>query len=201
MFTVVKRKLVLHQPPLRSFGPSGERSSKEIVWRPDTVQWGASGEMGAGSDGGWYGRRAVLHPLAAVELAQRWECSQIEFGINEPTLTFEYTYDVATLAHAAGLDVVVETNGFTTRQPIRRLAPLADAVDVGIKGSGEPEFYATQMRSPGAMDAVRAAMIEWRRAGVHLIVGDVVAPSHLQDDVTAAEAHRRLYGWIADPFG
>jgi hypothetical protein len=44
-------------------------------------------------------------------------------------------------------------------------------------------------------------MLEWRRAGVFLLVGDLIAPPHMQDDAVFAEAARRMYGWIATNLG
>lgn len=178
--------------------------STEQTWRPERVPWVAGRAWGPGTDGGWYAKRAVLHPQGAVDLARRWGCQQVEFGINEPTLTWEYTHDVALLARTQrpALDVVVETNGFTTPAAVRKLAPLVQAVDLGIKGSAAPAFYERWMRSPGAVPHVLRAAQEWRRAGaVHLLIGDVVAPPRMQTDAETEEAQKRLYGWIAAELG
>lgn len=175
--------------------------SKELTWRPERVPWAFGGERRLGRSGGWYGYRAMLHPAGAVALAAQWGCQQVAFGINEPTLTWEYTADVARLARRAGLDVLIETNGFTTLPAIHALAPAVSAVDLGIKGSGAPDFYAHWMKSPAAMPAVLAAATAWRQAGVWLLIGDVIAPPQMQTDAAAAEAQRRLYGWIAEHLG
>lgn len=174
--------------------------SKELTWAPQRVRW-AYGERALGQTGGWYNRKAMLHPEAAIALALDWGCTQVEFGINEPLLSWEYTYDVARLARAAGLDVVVETNGFADAVAVGALAPLVDAVDVGIKGSADPAFYDRWMRSPGAVPHVLAAITAWHNAGTHLIVGDVTAPPHMQDDATFEEAARRLYTTLAEEAG
>ena len=174
--------------------------SKEITWQPDKVDW-AWGEGQVAKGEGWYGRKALLHPTAAVWLAKELGCTQIGFGINEPTLTLEYTVDVARLARRAGLDVLIETNGLSTPQAIGRLAPYVSAVDLGIKGSGDPEFYRKWMRSPDAMPAVLASARAWREAGVHLVIGDVIAPPQMQSAEVATEAQRRLYGWLAAELG
>lgn len=123
------------------------------------------------------------------------------FGINEPTLSFEWTADVAELAKRRGLDVLIETNGFTERGPILQLAKHTGAVDVGTKGSLDGEFYRRVMRSPGAPDVVRRAMLTWKRAGVFVLVGNLVAPPHMQDDATFTEAAKKMYGWVAENLG
>jgi pyruvate formate lyase activating enzyme len=175
--------------------------SKEITWAPRRVPWAYGGERRPGQDGGWYNHRAMLHPAGAVGLARDWGCSQVEFGINEPLLSWEFTRDVARLAREAGLEVVVETNGFSTPVAVRHLGPLVAAVDVGIKGSADPAFYDRWMRSPGAVPHVLASIGAWRAAGVHLIVGDVIAPGHMQSDAAFEEAARRLYTFLAEEAG
>lgn len=174
--------------------------SKEITWQPERVPW-LRGEMGGATDAPLYEGRAVIHPGGVIELARQWGCSQIEFGINEPLLSWEFTFDVARLAKRAGLDVVVETNGFSTPAAVDHLAPFVDAVDVGIKGHLDPGFYAKRMRSGEAPEAVKAAILAWKRAGVHLIIGDLVPPPRWMTDDEAETAARALYRWIADEVG
>ena len=175
--------------------------STDIVWKPDRLPWAAPPDRAVGGDSAWYGARAYLHPVDAVDAALRVGATQILFGINEPTLSLEWTHDVARLAKHEGLDVCVETNGFTTPEAIRYLAPYVDAVDVGVKGSADPEFYAKRMKSPDAVPAVLQSLTEWRNAGVHLIVGDLIAAPYMQDDHAFEESARRFYGRLVDGLG
>lgn len=175
--------------------------STDLVWRPEGVPWGLPTTDAAPTGSKWYGHRVLMHPVDAVANAQHWECSQIVFGINEPTLSIEWTLDTARLAREAGLDVCVETNGFTSPAAIRKLAPYVNAVDVGVKGSADPEFYAQRMKSPGAVPHVLDALKEWRRAGVHLIVGDLIAPPYMQDDATFERNARDFYTYVAEHLG
>jgi pyruvate formate lyase activating enzyme len=175
--------------------------STDIVHRPEKLPWAAPPDRAVGGDSAWYGLRAYLHPVDAVDAAKRVGATQILFGINEPTLSLEWTYDVARLAKHEGLDVCVETNGFTTPEAIRYLAPFVDVVDVGVKGSADPDFYAKRMRSPGAVPAVLQSLAEWQKAGVHLIVGDLIAAPYMQDDRTFEESARRFYGHLAAELG
>lgn len=175
--------------------------STDIALNPSRVAWLGSRPANFATPAGHYHRLAYLHPNGVIEIAKQWGCTRILFGINEPLLTWEYTYDVARLAKQAGLDVVVETNGFSAPEAVQRLAPYVDAVDLGIKGSASPAFYEKWMDSPGALTAVFQSALEWKRGGVHLIIGDVVAPPHMQDEGETIEAQNRLYGWIADNLG
>lgn len=174
--------------------------STDITWDPERLRW-INGRRRPGNVGGWYGHRGMMHPLGIMEIAREWGVSQLLFGINEPTLTYEFTFDVASLAQAAGLDVLIETNGFTLPTAIEQIAPLVNAVDLGIKGSGAAAFYDRWMKSAGAMPHVLAAAKTWVAAGVHLIIGDVIAPPHMQTQEEAQESQARLYAWIAEELG
>lgn len=175
--------------------------SASIVWAPERLKWALPRDQAAGADSAWYGALAFLHPLDAVAAAKEVGAQQVLFGINEPTLSFEWTLDVARLAKEEGLDVCVESNGFTEPEAIRLLAPYVDAVDVGVKGSADPEFYARRMKSPGAVPAVLRSLAEWKNAGVHLIVGDLVASPYMQDDTVFEESARRFYEHLVAEVG
>lgn len=177
--------------------------STNLVHRPDSIPW-VAGDPGwrAGSDSWWYGVRGRMDPADAVSAAEQRGCSQILFGINEPTVTAEYTMLTAELARQRGMDVLIETNGFTNTGIITSaLAPLVNAVDVGVKGSADPDFYDRIMKSAGAVPHVLSSLLAWRRAGVHLVVGDVIAPPHMQSVSQFRKAAARFYGWIADNLG
>lgn len=175
--------------------------SQELVHAPDKVPWAVAPTDILGPDSQLYGVKALLHPLDAVNAAKHWECSQVEFGINEPTLSWEWTFDVARLAKEAGLDVCVQSNGFTSPQAIRKLAPYVDAVDVSPKGSADPEFYRKYMHAEGAVPAVMRSLVEWRKAGVHVVVGDLLAPPFMQDDATFERSARAFYRQIRSDLG
>jgi pyruvate formate lyase activating enzyme len=174
--------------------------SKEITWRPEAVPWAYGARTLA--RGVLYGKRAIVHPEGVVATAQQWQCRQILFGINEPLLSWEFTYDVCRLAKRAGLRTCIETNGFSTPAAVRKLAPYVDAIDLGTKGSCDPEFYRKWMRSPDAVPAVLASGKAWRDAGnVHVIVGDLIAPPHMQTDSAFEEHAKWMYDWIVAHLG
>jgi len=197
-------------PGARAEGIGGTRctarcafcTSANVVWQPEKIPW-ARGERGAlGGDGTWYYKaKAILHPEAVIDMALKRGARAIVFAENEPLLSWEYTYDVARLAKAAGLAVVVYSNGFSTPEALAALAPYVDAVDVGIKGSLDETFYARKMRAPGAPDAVRAALLAWRASGVYLLISDLIATEYQQDDAVQEAASAALYAWIAAELG
>ena len=176
-------------------------SSAAIVHNPETLGWLGDRRRGIGTSGGWHYVKSMLHPQGIIQLAQEWRARAVVFAENEPLLSWEYTYDVARLARKAGLKVVIYTNGFSSVRAIEQLAPFVDAVDLGIKGSLDPDFYAVHMRSPGAVEHVKAAALAWRAAGVSLILSDLIPAAHLQDDDRQQAAQTALYAWAAETLG
>jgi len=84
------------------------------------------------------GRRFSVEHL--VELAIENGCDSIAYTYNEPIVFFEYTYDIAKLAHAKGLKNIYVTSGFETHKAIDLLEPYIDGMNIDIK-SFSNEFY------------------------------------------------------------
>lgn len=171
------------------------------MWRPERLPWLGDRERQPARDGDWWYSRGMLHPEGLLRLARARHCAAIVFAENEPLLSVELTYDLARLAKAAGLRVVVYSNGFSEPAVIRKLAPYVDSVDLGVKLSLDPEAYARLMKSPGATEVVKRSMLEWRAAGVHLLISDLIATPIQQADEAIVDAAPRLYAWIARELG
>ena len=89
------------------------------------------------------GRSATEHmtPEQAVSLAQSHEDNiGLAYTYNEPFIWYEFVLETARLAKQAGLKNVLVTNGYVNEEPLRRLLPAIDAMNVDIK-SMNPDFY------------------------------------------------------------
>lgn len=64
----------------------------------------------------------------------------IAFTYNEPMMYYEYVLDTAKLCKEEGLDVVVVTNGFINTEPLSKLLPYVDAMNIDLKSFSE-KFY------------------------------------------------------------
>lgn len=140
-------------------------------------------------------------PQGLVDFALRLGAQGLTFAKNEATLDFEFTYAASQLAKKAGLKISISTNGLTTPEAIRKLAPFVDDVTIGIKGSASPEFYRRFMHAEGAIPHVFEAMKAWAEAGVPMVVSDLLAPPQMQSDEEAKDAQEYLYPWIARELG
>lgn len=79
-------------------------------------------------------------PEQVVHAAERHGCRSIAYTYTEPTIFFEYSYDIARLAHAAGIASVYVTNGYMTGEMLELFQgvsdghePWLDAANVDLK--------------------------------------------------------------------
>ena len=79
-------------------------------------------------------------PLDIVTAAKRNHCKSIAYTYSEPTIFFEYAYDVAKLAKREGLKNVFVTNGYITPEALYEIAPYLDAINVDLKSFSDT-FY------------------------------------------------------------
>ena len=156
-----------------------------------------------GRIGGWYGYKTLAHPQGIVnQVAPAWNAHAIALSYNEPvSVSWEYSFDVCRLAQQQGLQTLIFTNGYATEAATRKLAPFVSMVKIGVKGSGNEDFYTRYMRSPGAMEAVYHSMRVWKESGVRVTVSDTIAAPQMQTDEQTEEAQKRLYSWVADTLG
>ena len=82
-----------------------------------------------------------LSPERAVALAASEPGNiGLAYTYNEPFTWFEYVLETAELARARGMKNVLVTNGYVQEEPLRRLLPLVDAMNVDVKTMSE-RFY------------------------------------------------------------
>lgn len=67
-------------------------------------------------------------------------CRSIAYTYTEPTIFFEYAFDITREARAAGLANVFVTNGYMSADSLKMIRPYLDAANVDIK-SFRDEFY------------------------------------------------------------
>ena len=93
------------------------------------------------------------------------------------------------LHHAAGLAVVLVTNGTICAEPLARLLPHVDAMNIDLKGWRE-DFY---RRLGGDLMTVRETITHAVRAGVHVEVTTLIIPG-MNDSPAEMDAEAR---WLA----
>jgi pyruvate formate lyase activating enzyme len=79
-------------------------------------------------------------PTVVVERAVRSGSQTVAYTYTEPTIYFEYAYDISNLARGKGVRNVFVTNGFMTGETLEMIAPSLDAANVDLKAFTE-DFY------------------------------------------------------------
>jgi pyruvate formate lyase activating enzyme len=81
-----------------------------------------------------------VSPEEVVRAAKHYKCESIAYTYTEPTIFFEYAYDIAKLAKKEGIKNVFVSNGYTTEEALRVIAPYLDANNIDLKSFSD-EFY------------------------------------------------------------
>ncbi|MBA4418345.1 MAG: AmmeMemoRadiSam system radical SAM enzyme [Syntrophus sp. (in: bacteria)] len=81
-----------------------------------------------------------MEPSEAVGLAEKAGCKSISYTYTEPTMFYEYAFDIAQLAKEKGIFNNFVTNGYIEEEPLRAIRPFLDAANIDLKGFND-EFY------------------------------------------------------------
>jgi len=112
----------------------------------------------------------------------------IAFTYNEPFVGYEYVYDCSVLAHLKNLKTVLVTNGFVNEEPLLRLLPYVDAMNIDLKTFSD-EYY---RRLGGNLEDIKRTISLSSRV-CHVEVTTLIVPGENDSD----EEMRQLSGWLA----
>lgn len=79
-------------------------------------------------------------PEQIVAAAKHYDCRSISYTYVEPTIFMEFAYDTAVLASEAGIKNVFVSNGYTSPEATKKLAPYLDGNNIDLKAFTE-KFY------------------------------------------------------------
>lgn len=133
-------------------------------------------------------------PEDIVEDALATGCRSISYTYTEPTIFFEYSRDIAVLAHQEGLANNYVTNGYMTAEMLEAFYPYLDAANVDLKAFRD-EFYRQQCsaRLQPVLDSLRLM----KQQGIWVEITTLVIPG-LNDDPGEL---RELASFIAQELG
>ncbi|NLC02826.1 MAG: AmmeMemoRadiSam system radical SAM enzyme [Tissierellia bacterium] len=83
------------------------------------------------------GKSDSVNPEELVEIIlNKKDSIGIAFTYNEPSIWYEYVYEVSKLLKEKNpdKDVVLITNGFINEEPLRKLLPYVDGMNIDLKG-------------------------------------------------------------------
>ncbi len=92
----------------------------------------------------------------------------------EPTIFFEFAYDCAKIAHENGIKNVFVSNGYTSPEATRLIAPYLDGNNIDLKGN--EEFYKKICHA--RMEPVKDTIRLMKELGVWVEVTTLIIPYH-----------------------
>lgn len=135
-----------------------------------------------------------VEPEDIVKLAAKYKCELLSFTYNEPTVFYEFMYDIARLAKEKGFGVLFHTNGLINEEPLLSMLEYMDAVTVDLKAFTD-KFYREVCSS--RLEPVLKTLKNIRKAGKHLELVNLMIPT-LNDN---PEDARNMCQWIVNNLG
>lgn len=117
-------------------------------------------------------------PEQVVDAAERAGCKSISYTYTEPTIFFEFAYDCARIAHDRGIKNVFVSNGYTSPEATKVIAPYLDGNNIDLKG--DDGFYKKNCgaRLQPVLDTIRLM----KELGVWVEVTTLIIPSYNDSD-------------------
>ena len=135
-----------------------------------------------------------LGPEHLTELARKYRSVGVAYTYTEPLVWYEYLLDACQAIREAGMVNVLVTNGYINPEPLDRLLPLVDALNIDIK-SMEETFYREYCK--GSLEPVLHTAKAAKETGCHVEITNLIIPT-LND---AEKTIDRLIDWVAEELG
>ncbi len=115
-----------------------------------------------------------MTPEQIVKEAKQARCESISYTYTEPTIFFEFAYDCARLARENGIKNVFVSNGYTSPEAVKLIAPYLDANNIDLKG--DENFYrkVSGARLQPVLDTIKLM----KELGVWVEVTTLIIPTY-----------------------
>ncbi|MDD3845321.1 MAG: AmmeMemoRadiSam system radical SAM enzyme [Syntrophorhabdaceae bacterium] len=139
-----------------------------------------------------FGEKVTAGEMVTQAAAAR--CNSISYTYTEPTVFFEYAFDIARIAREKGIANNFVTNGYIEEAPLRAIAPYLDAANIDLKGFNE-SFYRDicGAKLSGVLDTIRLH----KELGIWIELTTLIIPGHNDSE----EELRSIARFIAKDLG
>jgi pyruvate formate lyase activating enzyme len=124
-----------------------------------------------------------------IESCTHTRCKSIAYTYNEPVIWYEFVYDTAVEAKKQGILNVLVTNGYINQEPLKKLLPVIDALNIDVKAYTD-QFYKKLCR--GTLSPVLRA-VECAKSQAWVEITTLLIPG--QND--SPEEIEALVDWVA----
>ncbi len=121
-----------------------------------------------------------IAPEKIVEDALSYNCKSISYTYTEPTIFFEYAYEVAKIASSKSIKNVFVTNGYITRGALKEIKPYLHAANIDLKSfSDETYKKICGAKLEEVLDCIRS----YKEMGIWIEVTTLIIPD-LNDSIS-----------------
>jgi pyruvate formate lyase activating enzyme len=113
-------------------------------------------------------------PLEIVQQAKKQGLNSVSFTYTEPTVYYEYLYDISLIAKHEGMKTSIVSNGYINREPLLKLLKVLDAVKIDLKGFSE-KFYKEVCSA--TLKPVLESLLTVKKENVWLEIVNLVIPT------------------------
>lgn len=133
-------------------------------------------------------------PDEVVAAAKAEGCQSIAYTYSEPTIFFEYAFDVASVARERDLRNVFVSNGYIGEEAAQKIIPILDGINIDLKG--DDQFY---RKVCGAkLEPVQNNIEKFWKEGVWVEVTTLIIPSYNDSEQTLVDIAEFLAGVSPD---
>jgi pyruvate formate lyase activating enzyme len=118
----------------------------------------------------------------------------IAFTYNEPVIWFEFIRDVALKAKKKGLRIVLVSNGYINKEPLKEIISFTDAFNIDLKAFN-PDVY--KKLTGAELEPVKETLRQIVLSGKHLEITSLIIPG-FNDNENEMELQAE---WIAGELG
>src|SRR4030042_5394597 len=125
-----------------------------------------------------------LHPVEVkpedvVRRAKQTGSKSISYTYSEPTIFFEYAYEISQLAKKEGLFNVFVTNGYMTKEMVKTISDYLDAANVDLK-SFRDDYY--RKVCGGRLAPVLKSIERMKKLNIWIEVTTLIVPGQNDSD-------------------
>jgi pyruvate formate lyase activating enzyme len=136
----------------------------------------------------------AMSPEEVVASARKEGCRSISYTYTEPTMFYEYAFDIARLAKQADIRNSFVTNGYIEREPLAALQPYLDAANIDLK-SFSADFY--KKVCGAGLQGVLETIKMYKALGIWIELTTLVIPKYNDSE----DEFRKIAAFIRDELG
>ncbi len=135
-----------------------------------------------------------MTPSEVVEGAKASKAQVIAFTYNEPTVWYEYMYEIAKLAQEEGLKTANISSGYINPEPLKQLLPYLDAMKIDLKGFNDQTY---QKLNQGRLQPVLDSIKIVHQSDTWLEIVNLIVPGYTDN----LDEIKDMCQWVYDEVG